>query len=81
MAKSKTVKVEINVPVSYLKALIKDADAKIKNKSAFEQFINSDKFRMKLGDDLFNTWMSVNNDSDPSDLMELFGDQVEFADD
>ncbi len=81
MAKTKTVKIEINVPVSYLKTLIKEADAKIKDKLAFDAFINSDEFSRKLGDDLFNVWMSVNEDSDPADLVDIFGDTIEFTED
>lgn len=81
MSKAKTVKIEISVPVSYLKTLIKDADAKIKDKLAFDAFINSDKFSRKLGDDLFNVWTDVNEDSDPCDLVDIFGDTIEFSED
>lgn len=81
MKTANTIEVTIPVTVSYLKKLIKDADAKIKDNDAFDLFINSDKFKKLLGKDLLNTWKSVNDDSDPSDIVDFFEDHIEFADD
>ncbi len=80
MKTANTIEVTIPVTVSYLKKLIKDADAKIKDNDAFDLFINSDKFKKALGKDLLNTWKSVNDDSDPSDIVDFFEDQIEFPD-
>ena len=55
MKTANTIEVTIPVTVSYLKKLIKDADAKIKDNDAFDLFINSDKFKKALGKDLLNT--------------------------
>ena len=74
MKTANTIEVTIPVTVSYLKKLIKDADAKIKDNDAFDLFINSDKFKKALGKDLLNTWKSVNDDSDPSDIVDFFED-------
>jgi hypothetical protein len=84
MAKRQSITLSVTIDVKVLKGLIKSADMRIVNQEAFKVFINSDKFKKVLGDDIVQVWEEANEEAD-DDLAwavdSLFGDQVVFNDD